>query len=68
MEHTLEIEVKWENNDHFTVQAKLDGGDTITISRHEENGDIVALWPHIQKPLEVYWKTTLNHIGEEMKA
>ncbi len=67
MEHELEITVKWENDKGFSVDAKLDDGDVITISKHEENGDIKVLWPHIQKTLETYWKTTLAHIGEEMK-
>jgi len=64
----LKIEIKWENDVEFSVTAKLNEGDVITIAAHEENGCIGALWPHIQKTVETYFKTTLTAIGEEMKG
>ena len=68
MEHKLDIEIKWENEKSFSLDAKLDQEDNINILTAEENGDIELLWHHIQKTLEVYFRSILAKIGTEMKS
>ena len=68
MEHELEITVKWENEKHFTITEKEDGGAPLIIGKFEENGELNAMWALIQKTMEMYFKTVLTRIGEEMKS
>ncbi len=68
MEHVVEVEIKWENDKYFEISEKEDGGDTLIIGRFEENGELNAMWALIQKTMELYFKTILTRIGEEMKS
>lgn len=66
MEHKLEITFTWENEDHFTMKAKLDQEDAVSIIKVEENSQIASIWRHIKDLCITYTSDELNKIGAEM--
>ncbi len=67
MEKKIEWELKWENENSITLTESVDGGQAYTVLFAEENGHLAAIWPRIQKTLEVYFHNHLTMVGEEMK-
>ena len=62
----ITLELNWENSKSFSLTMKRDGTN-ITIVEVEENGCIASIWPDVQDICEVFFRTTVTTIGDEMK-
>jgi len=70
MENEIELTIGWENNVRFQVTAKTtvggESGDTVTILCADENNHLVAGWRGLAEYMEIWMKSTMARILEEM--
>ena len=64
--HKMEIKLEWENSVHFTMKAKMDGGDEVSLIKVQEDACIKCVWRHVADFCITYITTKLHEIGNEM--
>ena len=64
----LEIKIKWENGNHFTLECKVEGEGWFTVVMVEENSNIAEIWPHVETICRLFFLKQIEKIGTEMKS
>ena len=64
----LEVTFKWENENSFSMTAKVNDDDKIAIIEVEEDGCIEELWGGIEGVCIKYLQHQLRNMGKDMSA
>lgn len=62
------LEVAWENNVSFEINAKEDDGPVLAVIKTDENGSVDVMWPALTDVVERYIKALMARIGKEMTS